>query len=204
MMPKALKGALTGAATTFILFVLVPFFLPSYLPQDISRIITQSGFNLTGFLRQVMFMGTMTAVLTLASGYVRPTSPYSLAITMARNISTFVFMVIFLGAGEIMNLGLTEMTIAVENTLNNIRIDLQFFIWLTLGTVMLRILGSVIEWREGRIEPATKIPMLSNDFHFTKPIQGYEPQKDSKSDSQGVLLTQIGSELVQEETQTTN
>jgi hypothetical protein len=202
MMPRELKGALTGAATTFILFVLVPYFLPSYLPQDISQIIAKSGFNMTVFLRQVMFMGTMTAGLTLASGYVSPTSPYALAISMARNMSTFLFMIIFLGAGEIMNLGLTEMTIAVENTFNIIRIDLQFFIWVTLGTVMLRIFGSIIEWREGRIELAPKIPMPKDDFHFTKPLHDYEPQNSSKLDPQDASVPQTGWELAQEETQT--
>jgi hypothetical protein len=194
------RGYITGAATTFILFVLFPIFLPRYIPSEITQIITRSGFNLSSFFHQVMLMGLMTAGLSIANAYVEPNSPYALAIMITKNISSFIFMVIFLGAGQIMNLGITEIPLKIQNTINLIRIDLQVFIWITLGIVLLKIIQSVLEWREVRIELSPKIRIPNDDSSLTTPIEIHNYQNNSEQDYESLIVHRPESEQPIEET----
>lgn len=153
-MAKNTTGAIISAAITLIIFVGVPYILPQYLPENIMQSVVDSGFDLSGFLNQIMLIGALTAALTLVKGFVDEASVISLLVSVAQNVSTIAFTVILLGAGNIASLGITEMNIEVEGLTSVIVMDLRVFIYFTLLTVALRVIKSYLEWNEARIDAA--------------------------------------------------
>lgn len=153
-MAKNTVGAVISAAITLALFVGVPYILPQYLPPDITQSFIDSGFDLSGFLNQIMLIGAVTAALTLVRGFVDEASVISLVVSIAQNLSTIAFTVIFLGAGNIASLGITEITVDLEGLTSVITMDLRVFIYFTLLTVGLRVIKSYLEWSEARVEAA--------------------------------------------------
>ncbi|MFH2112692.1 MAG: hypothetical protein ABIJ47_15700 [Candidatus Bathyarchaeota archaeon] len=154
-------GAIVGALITLVLFVGVPYMLPSYIPPDIAQLLAQSGFELQGFITQIMILGAVTAALTLVKGFVGKASPISLTISVAQNVASLAFMVVLLGVGNIGSLGVTSFTVSVENTTSQIVMDLRVFIYFTVLTVGLRVVEAYLDWSEakaaamppGRISP---------------------------------------------------
>lgn len=153
-MAKNTAGAVISAGITLILFVGVPYMLPQYLPTDIMQSVVDSGFDLSGFLNQIMLIGGLTAALTLLKGFVDESSVISLLVSIAQNLSTIAFTVILLGAGNIASLGITELTVDMEGLTSVIRMDMRIFIYFTLLTVALKVVKSYLEWNEARIESA--------------------------------------------------
>ena len=153
-MAKNIIGAVISAAITLILFVGIPFILPQYLPTDIMQSVVDSGFDMSGFLNQIMLIGAVTAALTLAKGLVDESSVISLLVSIAQSVATIAFTVIFLGAGNVASLGVTELTVDMEGLTSVIRMDLRVFIYFTMLTVGLRVIKSYLEWNEARIDAA--------------------------------------------------
>ena len=152
--------AIIGAAVTLILFVGVPYVLPEYLPPDIAQLLAESGFDLQGFINEIMILGAVTAALTLAKGFAGKASPVSLLINVAQNVATLVFMGVLLGAGALSALGVTSFTFSSENTTNHIVMDFSVFIYFTVLTVALRVVEVYLDWDEARVQamPPGRIP----------------------------------------------
>lgn len=159
-MAKNTLGAVISAGITLILFVGVPYLLPQYLPEDLMQSVIDSGFGYESFLNQIMIIGAVTAGLTLVKGFVDESSVVSLLVSIAQNISTIVFTVVLLGAGDITSFGLTELSIDAEGFTSLIRMDMRVFIYVTIVTVSLKVMKSYFEWNEARIEaaPPGRIP----------------------------------------------
>jgi len=154
------RGAIIGAAVTLILFVGAPYLLPEYLPSSVTQLLAESGFDLQGFINEIMILGAVTAALTLAKGFAGKASPVSLLINVAQNVATLVFMVVLLGAGDISSLGVTSFTFSSENTTNHMVMDFRVFIYFTVLTVALRVVEVYLDWDEARIQamPPGRIP----------------------------------------------
>lgn len=153
-MAKNPVGAAISALITLILFVGIPYMLPQYLPESIMQSVVESGFDLDGFLNQIMLVGGVTAVFTLAKGFVDDSSIISLLISITQNVSTVAFTVVLLGAGNLASLGIAEIPLEMEGLSGMIVMDLRVFIYFTLLTVALRVIKSYLEWNEARIEAA--------------------------------------------------
>lgn len=153
-MAKNTTGAIISAAITLLLFVGVPYMLPQYLPENIMQGLVDSGFDLTGFLNQIMLIGAITAALTLVKGFVEQSSVIWLLVSIAQNVSTIAFTVVLFGAGNISSLGITEINIETEGLTSMIVMDLRIFIYFTLLTVALKVIKTYLEWNEARIEAA--------------------------------------------------
>jgi len=143
-------GAVIAALVTLILFVGVPYMLPQYLPTDIAQLLAQSGFELQGFINQIMILGAVTAALILVKGFVGKASPISLVISVAMNLASLVFIVVLLGAGDVASLGVTTFTVAVENTTSHIVMDFSVFVYFTVLTIVLRTVEAYLDWSEAK------------------------------------------------------
>jgi len=147
-------GAIISAAITLILFVGIPYLLPDYIPADLAAQIKQSGFNLADFSNQIMMIGVVTAVMTLVGGFVEPTSVIALLVKIAQAGFSLVLIIVFLGAGSIANLGYTTFDIAMEGVQSTIAMDLRVFVYISIGTILLKVIQVYLEWNEARIEAA--------------------------------------------------
>ena len=147
-------GAVISAAITLILFVGIPYMLPSYIPPGLAVQIEQSGFDLSGFINQIMIIGGVTAGFTLVGGFVDPSSVIALVVKIAQAGSSLVFMVLLLGAGNIAGLGYTQFDIAMQGAQSSIAMDLRVFVYISIGTILLKIVQVYLEWNEARIEAA--------------------------------------------------
>jgi hypothetical protein len=149
-----------SAIITLILFVVVPYMLPEYIPPDINQLIAESGIDLDWFLNEIMIIGAVTAAITLVKGLAGKTSPVWLLASLAQNVSSLVFTLILLGAGDIMNLGVVELTMYAENATNYITMNMRVIVYLSIEVVALSMIRSYLRWREARVEaaPPGRIP----------------------------------------------
>jgi hypothetical protein len=147
-------NAVISTIITLILFVGIPYILPSYIPPYLIAQIEQSGFDLASFIDQIMIIGALTATMTLVGGLVSPTSLIALLIKVAQAGFSLVLIAIFLGVGNIMNLGLAQFDVAMEGVQSNIILDLRVFVYVSIGTILLKVLQVYLEWKEARAEIA--------------------------------------------------
>ena len=143
-----------------ILFVVVPYMMPDYLPPNINRLIVESGFDLDSFLNQIMMVGAVTAAITLVKGLAGKTSPLWLMAALAQNVSSLVFTLILLGAGDILSFGVVELTMLMEAARNQIIMNMRVFVYLSTEVSVLSMFRSYFVWREARLEaaPPGRIP----------------------------------------------
>ena len=160
MSRNEVTSAIVKAMITLILLVGVPYMLPAYIPEDVAQLMAESGFELQGFLNQIMLIGVVTVALTLVKGFVGKASTISLVISVAQNLASLVFTVVLLGIGNVASLGLTSFTVAVENTTSYVVMDLRAFIYFTVLIVGLRVAEAYLEWGEARAAamPPGRIP----------------------------------------------
>lgn len=149
-----------SAIITLILFVVVPYMLPEYIPPDVNQLIAESGIDLDWFLNEIMLVGAVTAAITLVKGLAGKTSPVWLLAALAQNVSSLVFTLILLGAGDILSLGFVELTMYAENATNYITMNMRVLVYLSIEVVALSMIRSYLRWREACIEaaPPGRIP----------------------------------------------
>ena len=147
-------GSLISAFITIIIFVGIPYLLPSYVPADLMSQIEQSGFDLGSFINQIMMVGVVTAALTLIGGLMDPKSIISFLAKLSQAGLSLVLIVLFLGAGDIASLGYTQFDVAMQGVQSSISMDLRVFVYVSIATIVLKMLQVYLEWNEARIEAA--------------------------------------------------
>ncbi|UCH56947.1 MAG: hypothetical protein JSV18_06300 [Candidatus Bathyarchaeota archaeon] len=148
-------SAVVSAAITFVIFALLPSYVPSLIPPQYSEMIAQTGIDLAGFTNQISMIGVIIATLTLVKGFVPPSSPIYILASIGSSGVTLAFTIITLSLGnleELGNLGLTTLTLDVEGGVNTAVIDMRFFFQLTALTVVLSIIHSILEFSDARKE----------------------------------------------------
>ena len=159
-MAKNRTGAIVSALITLVIYVGIPYIAPIYLSPETLIMAKEYGFNLPSLFNQMMIIGVVTAALTLIKGFVDETSVISLLVTIGQNLSSLIFMVVLLGAGNIMKMGLTELTVSQQGVTSIIVMDLRGFIYFTFGTIGMKVIQSFLEWTEVRKDaaPSGRIP----------------------------------------------
>jgi hypothetical protein len=198
-MPEPKRG-LIYAVFLFTLFVLIPYFIPTILPNELIQLFDLVNFDISVFMRQVMVFGVIISGLTLVGGFLKHQSIYTLAFRLAKNASLMIIMIIFLGGGKIQNMGLTETTLDLDKMNIWIQIDLQIFFHIALGILLLKSLETILKWKESTLSISEE-KNISNDFYITTPIKSYEPENSSERDPERVPIPETGWELAQEEAQ---
>ncbi len=149
-----------SAIITLLLFVVVPYMLPEYIPPDINQLVAESGIDLDWFLNEIMVVGAVTAAISLVKGFAGKTTSIWLLASLAQNASSLVFTLILLGAGDILSLGVVEFTMNMEKATNYITMNMRVLVYLSIEVVALSMIRSYLLWREARIEaaPPGRIP----------------------------------------------
>ena len=154
-------SAIVSAAFTLLVFTALPLYAPSRLPQEHIDMISQFGIDVTQFANEIAMIGVVIAALTLVKGFTQPSSVYYLTASVASSGMTLFFTLVTVSLGrlgELGNLGVTTMTMEIQGALNTTTLDLRLFVWLTVATVALKIIGSFLEFTDARKEKAESPP----------------------------------------------
>lgn len=149
---KISSSAVFSALITIALFVVIPQVLIRLLPSSVLTQFEASGLDLQSFVIQSSILGIVIAAITLSKGIVKKTSITYLILDVVANTVALAFLLIVVGIGNVGNLGLTSFNIKQENASVNIILNLQIFIWITIGLVTLRVINSIVEFGEARAE----------------------------------------------------
>ena len=65
-----------------------------------------------------------------------------------------MMIIVFLGAGSIANLGYTTFDIAMEGVHSTIAMDLRVFVYVSIASILLKVIQVYLKWYEAKIEAA--------------------------------------------------
>ena len=102
----------------------------------------------------MMIIGAVTAGLTLLAGFVDPTTIIALLVNLAQACSSLIFIILLLGVGNITGLGYTEFEFAMQGIQSKISMDLRVFVYISIVTIVLKMIQVYLKWSETRIERA--------------------------------------------------
>jgi hypothetical protein len=111
-----------------------------------------AGFSLQSFATQMAMLGFVIASVTLVKGIVERTSITYLILDVVENIVALIFTFFVIGIGNVGNLGLTDFSIVQGNLTANIALDIRVFLWVTIVIVGLRVVSSIVEFKEAKTE----------------------------------------------------
>jgi hypothetical protein len=130
---------------------MAPNYLPSHLLDNAERI----GIDLPLFVNQIAIMGGAISILTLFKSSFSQSSPINLLASLASSGLTFAFTIVTLSLGKISELGtlgLTNIDVEVQGSINAISLDFRFLVQLTALTVILKMVEAVFGFIEARKE----------------------------------------------------
>jgi hypothetical protein len=111
----------------------------------------QRGFELNNFTEQIMIIGLIMAVLTIFRGFSNPPSIITLFLNIKYTGFSLVLIVVFLGTGNIMSLGLTELEVAVEGVQSSLIMDLRVFVYISIVTILPKNIPSLSRVERGAL-----------------------------------------------------
>jgi hypothetical protein len=145
-------GEATGALLTLIAFVALPLAAQRYLPPQTLLQLEETGLDTQGFVNQMVMLGLVLTALTVGRALAAKSSVEYLILDVSSIVAGLVFTLLIVGAGDIGSLGYSSLSLSEGKQATEITLDLRAFIYISLGTVALRILQSVVRFREARAE----------------------------------------------------
>jgi hypothetical protein len=167
--------SVVSAAITLLIFTALPLYAPSQLSPDLESIVSQAGIDLTGFVSQIAWIGVVIAALTLVKGFVVKHSPLYLLASVASSTVTLAFTLITLSLGDWGNLGVTTISMDLQDTTNTIVLDLSVFVKLAAVSVSLEVIHSILEFADARKE-RSKSPEQTEKLSIEDYTLAEEPQ----------------------------
>ena len=143
-------GEAAGALVTLTVFIALPVAALRYLPPETLIQLEKTGLDIKGFVNQMVIMGLILTALTLGKALAAKFSVEYLILDVSLIVASIAFTLLIVGAGNIGSLGYTSFNLNEGNLAMEITLDLRAFIYISLGIVALRILQSVLSFREAR------------------------------------------------------
>ncbi len=150
-------GEAAGGIVTLIVFVALPLAAQRYLPQQTLLQLEETGLDIQGFVNQVVMLGLVLTALTVGRALAAKSSVEYLILDISSIVAGLVFALLIVGAGDIGSLGYSSLNLSEGKQATEITMDLRAFIYLSLGTVALRILQSVVRFHEARAETSMQV-----------------------------------------------
>ena len=158
-----------NAIVTLLIFTVIPLVLPRYMPKELLTIISQSSIDIIALLNEIAILGVVLAVITIVLGFFDEASPVNLIVTVLSNVAWLTLMIVFLGFGSIERLGLVEISSNVAQATNKLIVDIRFFVYLAVVGTALKVVQSILIFRESRITKKLRAkqsnidePMITN------------------------------------------
>ncbi|MGQ9679508.1 MAG: hypothetical protein ACUVV4_01880 [Candidatus Bathyarchaeia archaeon] len=150
-MNKIIK-ALISAVVIFLSFVFIPLIVIMLIPEEIVGIFSRASINLSALQNEIILTGAALSALSFFKNVFDEASVGYLIASVLSNLAWLIYGFIFLGLGDLQRLGVIEVSMEFENGLNQAAVDIRFFVYLGVAIVALKIIHTIIRFREARIE----------------------------------------------------
>jgi hypothetical protein len=154
MMDRRINSILS-AGVTLLVFTILPLYASRIMPPTYLEMALQYGIDISSFMTQIATIGVVIALLTMVKGFVEPSSPVYLLVSLASSAITFAFTLIAISLGrfdKIANLGLTSIDVDVQGSVNHIVMDFRIFVQLSAIAVFLKMIETILTFMETRRE----------------------------------------------------
>ena len=151
------NDAILYAIFTLILFVGIPYYILTVQPGLIVRV-SEYGVDLRNLLTPFIYLGVVLAALTLGIGFTEPRQYINLVLRLVSVGLGLIFILLFVGLGNIAGLGLESVTFTRDNTQATVAIDMRLLIYLTIIVTVVKLFEVVFSFREARAELSIDIP----------------------------------------------
>ena len=146
--------SVASALFTFLLLVVLPTYAFRVVPPQLLEQIRGAGFDTNALVIQLALIGLVSSAVALVKGITEPTSVAYLIVNLVGSSMYFLFALLFLGFGNVANLGSGSSKFTSGSMDLLLSFDFRVFIWISALAVALQMLQAVYEWREARSEAA--------------------------------------------------
>ncbi|MBA7661983.1 hypothetical protein ES703_70005 [subsurface metagenome] len=147
-------SAVLSALITLVIFVGLPLYAPSQIPEEYFEMFSETGVDVNAFIYQIATIGLVASVLTLVKGFVPMTSYIYLLASLSSNAMTLYFNLVTFSVGDLAKLGQLTVTTDIPGGVNTMLLDMRLFIQLAFLAVGLQVIYTVLEFINARKEEA--------------------------------------------------
>ena len=147
-------SAILSALFTLVLFVGLPLYAPSQIPEEYFEMFSETGVDLNAFIYQIATIGLVASALTLVKGFVPMTSYVYLLASLSSNAMMLYFNLVTFSVGDVAKLGQLTVTTEIPGGVNTMLLDMRLFIQLAFLAVGLQVIYTVLEFINARKEEA--------------------------------------------------
>lgn len=148
------SSAVLSALFTLVLFVGLPLYAPSQIPEEYFEMFSETGVDLNAFIYQIATIGLVASVLTLVKGFVPISSYIYLLASLSSNAMMLYFNLVTFSVGDLAKLGQVTVTTEIPGGVNTMLLDMRLFIQLAFLAVGLQVIYTVLEFINARKEEA--------------------------------------------------
>ncbi len=147
-------SAVLSALFTLVIFVGLPLYAPSQIPEEYFEMFSETGVDLNAFIYQIAAIGLVASALTLVKGFVPMTSYIYLLAALSSNAMMLYFNLVTFSVGDLAKLGQLTVTTDIPGGVNTMLLDMRLFIQLAFLAVGLQVIHTVLEFINARKEEA--------------------------------------------------
>lgn len=147
-------SAVLSALFTLVLFVGLPLYAPSQIPEEYFEMFSETGVDLNAFIYQIATIGLVASVLTLVKGFVPMTSYIYLLASLSSNAMMLYFNLVTFSVGDFTKFGQVTVTTDIPGGVNTMLLDMRLFIQLAFLAVGLQVIYTIMEFINARKEEA--------------------------------------------------
>ena len=148
------SSAVLSALFTLVLFVGLPLYAPSQIPEEYFEMFSETGVDLNAFIYQIATIGLVASVLTLVKGFVPMSSYIYLLASLSSNAMMLYFNLVTFSVGDLAKLGQVTVVTEIPGGVNTMLLDMRLFIQLAFLAVGLQVIYTVLEFINARKEEA--------------------------------------------------
>ena len=147
-------SAVLSALFTLVIFVGLPLYAPSQIPEEYFEMFSETGVDLNAFIYQIAAIGLVASALTLVKGFVPMSSYIYLLASLSSNAMMLYFNLVTFSVGDLAKLGQVTVVTEIPGGVNTMLLDMRLFIQLAFLAVGLQVIYTVLEFINARREEA--------------------------------------------------